>query len=213
VGSDGLLPLDEPFANLAGDVDLAVGDEIYGLSLPGAYAQSILSSPFLEFGGKVAISCEKSGYSATVMFYTKPFYGGKLHKCSAEIFDRDGKAIGFRAQGEWNDCLEFTNLAVESAAAAKSAAVESVESVDVKNVEKGIRRLRPIESQHPRESRRLWKNVTDSLRRRDFEKATEEKNSLEEQQRVMLAKGALDEKRDFFVQTDNRWCFKGCDQS
>lgn len=52
--------------------------------MPSAYARSILTVPWVELGGKVTISCVKSGYSATVTFHTKPFYGGKVHRWGEE---------------------------------------------------------------------------------------------------------------------------------
>uniref|UniRef100_A0A3B5MRS5 Uncharacterized protein n=1 Tax=Xiphophorus couchianus TaxID=32473 RepID=A0A3B5MRS5_9TELE len=55
-------------------------DEEYVFTLPCAYARSILTVPWVELGGKVSINCIKSGYSATVTFHTKPFYGGKVHR-------------------------------------------------------------------------------------------------------------------------------------
>ncbi|KAK1788944.1 hypothetical protein P4O66_015851, partial [Electrophorus voltai] len=54
--------------------------EEYVFTLPCAYARSILTVPWVELGGKVSITCAKSGYSATVTFHTKPFYGGKVHR-------------------------------------------------------------------------------------------------------------------------------------
>ena len=54
--------------------------EDYVFTLPSAYARSILTIPWVELGGKVSITCAKTGYSATVIFHTKPFYGGKVHR-------------------------------------------------------------------------------------------------------------------------------------
>nr|XP_014351054.1 PREDICTED: oxysterol-binding protein-related protein 10 [Latimeria chalumnae] len=54
--------------------------EEYVFTLPSAYARSILTVPWVELGGKVGINCAKTGYSATVTFHTKPFYGGKVHR-------------------------------------------------------------------------------------------------------------------------------------
>lgn len=65
---------------LAGCLHLLEHDEEYTFTLPCAYARSILTVPWVELGGKVNISCGKSGYSAVITFQTKPFYGGKLHK-------------------------------------------------------------------------------------------------------------------------------------
>lgn len=65
---------------LSGVLCLLEHDEEYVFTLPCAYARSILTVPWVELGGKVSISCVKSGYSATVTFHTKPFYGGKVHR-------------------------------------------------------------------------------------------------------------------------------------
>lgn len=47
--------------------------------------RSILTVPWVELGGECNISCSKSGYSANIVFHTKPFYGGKKHRITAEI--------------------------------------------------------------------------------------------------------------------------------
>lgn len=43
---------------------------------------------------------------------------------------------------------------------------------------------RPLEEQDERESPRLWKPVTDALKRRDHTTATIEKTAIEDQQRL-----------------------------
>jgi len=68
------------FLLLPGILYLLEHDEEYVFTLPCAYARSILTVPWVELGGKVTIGCAKSGYSATVTFHTKPFYGGKVHR-------------------------------------------------------------------------------------------------------------------------------------
>lgn len=60
--------------------------EDYVFTLPSAYARSILTIPWVELGGKVSINCAKTGYSATVIFHTKPFYGGKVHRWVTALF-------------------------------------------------------------------------------------------------------------------------------
>uniref|UniRef100_A0A667XN47 Uncharacterized protein n=1 Tax=Myripristis murdjan TaxID=586833 RepID=A0A667XN47_9TELE len=68
------------FSHLVSVLCLLEHDEEYVFTLPCAYARSILTVPWVELGGKVSINCAKSGYSATVTFHTKPFYGGKVHR-------------------------------------------------------------------------------------------------------------------------------------
>jgi len=47
--------------------------------------RSILTVPWIELGGSVEIKCPQSGYYANVEFLTKPFYGGKRNRVSAEV--------------------------------------------------------------------------------------------------------------------------------
>lgn len=68
------------FSNHSGVLKLMEYGEEYVFTLPSAYARSILTVPWVELGGKVNITCAKTGYAATVTFHTKPFYGGKVHR-------------------------------------------------------------------------------------------------------------------------------------
>ncbi|CAG5934037.1 unnamed protein product [Menidia menidia] len=155
-----------------GCLHLLEHDEEYSFTLPCAYARSILTVPWVELGGKVNISCAKSGYSAVITFQTKPFYGGKLHKVTAEVKQNSTNAVVCRVQGEWNGALEFSYTSGETRV------------VDVTKLPVTRKLVRPVEKQGPTESRRLWKHVTEALRQKDIEKATEHKRILEERQRT-----------------------------
>ncbi|KAM3857214.1 oxysterol-binding protein-related protein 11-like [Diretmus argenteus] len=147
-------------------------DEEYTFTLPCAYARSILTVPWVELGGKVNVTCTKTGYSAVITFQTKPFYGGKLHKVTAEVKHNPTNAVVCRVQGEWNGTLEFAYTSGETRV------------VDVTKLPVTRKRVRPTDKQGPTESRRLWQHVTESLRQKDIEKATEHKRILEERQRT-----------------------------
>lgn len=41
------------------------------MTLPSAYARSILTYPWVELGDKCSIVCKKTGYSASIVFHTK----------------------------------------------------------------------------------------------------------------------------------------------
>lgn len=106
---------DPPAAPAAGCVSCLEHDEHYILTFPNGYgrlvsppcasvkphfhvspadpncpwlsppSRSILTVPWVELGGECNISCSKSGYSANIVFHTKPFYGGKKHRVTADI--------------------------------------------------------------------------------------------------------------------------------
>ncbi|NWX16679.1 OSB11 protein, partial [Aegotheles bennettii] len=161
--------------------------EEYTFSLPCAYARSILTVPWVELGGKVNINCAKTGYSASINFHTKPFYGGKLHRVTGEVKQNTTNTVVCRVQGEWNSMLEFTYSNGET------------KNVDLTKLSVTRKRVRPLEKQGPFESRRLWQHVTESLRDGDIDKATEHKRALEERQR--------NEER-LRAETETPWCTK-----
>lgn len=41
--------------------------------LPSAYARSILTTPWAEMGDRITMTCQKTNYSAAVMFHTKVY--------------------------------------------------------------------------------------------------------------------------------------------
>ncbi|XP_048115964.1 oxysterol-binding protein-related protein 10 isoform X2 [Alosa alosa] len=154
-----------------GALHLLEHDEVYVFTLPSAYARSILTVPWVELGGKVSITCAKSGYSAAVTFHTKPFYGGKVHRVTAEVKQNSTGTIICKAQGEWNGTLEFTYSSGET---------KVIDTCKLPVIKK---KIRPTEKQGPYESRRLWQNVTSALKSGNMDVATEHKHQLEERQR------------------------------
>ncbi|KAA0703549.1 Oxysterol-binding protein-related protein 10 [Triplophysa tibetana] len=154
-----------------GALHLLEHGEEYVFTLPSAYARSILTVPWVELGGKVSINCAKSGYSATVTFHTKPFYGGKVHRVTAEVKHNPTGTIVCKAQGEWNGTLEFTYNSGET------------KVIDTAKLPVIRKKIRPLERQGPYESRRLWQHVSSALKTGDIDTATEHKHQLEERQR------------------------------
>ncbi|XP_065326673.1 oxysterol-binding protein-related protein 10 isoform X2 [Pelmatolapia mariae] len=173
-------------------------DEEYVFTLPCAYARSILTVPWVELGGKVSINCVKSGYSATVTFHTKPFYGGKVHRVTAEVKHNPTNTIVCKAQGEWNGTLEFTYSSGET------------KVIDTTKLPVTKKQLRPVDKQARTESRRLWQNVTKSLKEGNIDEATEHKHRLEECQRGEERQRAADNKPwmpKYFTKEGDGWSY------
>ncbi|XP_078526855.1 oxysterol-binding protein-related protein 9 isoform X2 [Lissotriton helveticus] len=148
-------------------------DEHYILNFPNGYGRSILTVPWVELGGECNISCSKTGYSACINFHTKPFYGGKKHRVTAEIFSPNDKKAFCSVEGEWNGVMDL-----------KYATGESAVFIDTKKMPMVKKKVRKLEDQEEYESRRLWKDVTNNLKIRDIDAATEAKHRLEERQRA-----------------------------
>lgn len=181
-----------------GALHLLEHDEVYVFTLPSAYARSILTVPWVELGGKVSITCAKSGYSAAVNFHTKPFYGGKVHRVTAEVKQNSTGTIVCKAQGEWNGTLEFTYSSGES------------KVIDTSKLPVTKKKIRPLEKQGPYESRRLWQNVTLALKSGNMDAATEHKHQLEERQRReerQRASANTPWKAKYFIKEGDGWVY------
>ncbi|CAL8308242.1 unnamed protein product [Lota lota] len=148
-------------------------DEHYILTFPNGYGRSILTVPWVELGGECSISCSKSGYSANIVFHTKPFYGGKKHRITADIFTPNDKKSFCAIEGEWNGVMY-----------AKWASGENALFIDTKKMGIIKKKVRKLEDQLDYESRRLWRDVTLNLKLKDIDMATEAKHYLEEKQRA-----------------------------
>ncbi|XP_030636874.1 oxysterol-binding protein-related protein 10 [Chanos chanos] len=181
-----------------GVLHLLEHNEEYLFTLPCAYARSILTVPWVELGGKVSISCVKSGYSATVTFHTKPFYGGKVHRVTAEVKHNPTGTIVCKAQGEWNGTLEFTYSSGET------------KVIDTSKLPVIKKKIRPVEKQGPFESRRLWQHVTSALKTGNMDTATEHKHQLEERQRSEERQRAATNtpwKPKYFIKEGEGWVY------
>lgn len=173
-------------------------DEEYVFTLPSAFARSILTVPWVELGGKVSICCAKSGYSATVTFHTKPFYGGKVHRVTAEVKHNPTSTIVCKAQGEWNGTLEFTYSSGDT------------KVMDTTKLPVTRKKLRPVDKQNRTESRRLWQHVTKSLKEGNIDEATEHKHRLEERQRSEEKQRAANNKPwtpKYFTKEGESWVY------
>ena len=69
------------------------------------FHRSILTVPWIELGGKCHVTCEKTGYSATIDFLTKPFYGGKKHQVKGLVFEPGNSKAICTVTGEWNGVM------------------------------------------------------------------------------------------------------------
>ncbi|XP_066467938.1 oxysterol-binding protein-related protein 11 [Tiliqua scincoides] len=181
-----------------GILSLLEHGEEYTFSLPCAYARSILTVPWVELGGKVSVNCAKTGYSASITFHTKPFYGGKLHRVTGEVKQNATNTVVCRVQGEWNSILEFTYSNGET------------KFMDLTKLSVTRKHVRPLEKQGPFESRKLWQHVTESLREGDIDKATEHKRALEERQRNeerLRAETGAPWHTKYFVKEGDGWVY------
>ncbi|VDN01872.1 unnamed protein product [Thelazia callipaeda] len=155
-----------------GTVKLHEHDEEYVLTFPNGYGRSIMSTPWIELGGKITVNCIKTGYSAEIDFLTKPFFGGKAHRISGNIYRSGFRKPILTVKGEWNNIIF-----------AKPINGEEYVFVNVKQYPEVKKECEPVAKQGDRESRRLWRHVTVALKKNNLHIATAAKKWIEQRQR------------------------------
>ncbi|CAD6189824.1 unnamed protein product [Caenorhabditis auriculariae] len=148
-------------------------DEEYRITFPSGYGRSIMSTPWVELGGKVKVICEKTGYYADIEFLTKPFFNGKPHRVQGHIYKEGQKKALLSIRGEWNGVMF-----------AKTPSGEESTFIDVKAAKEVKKECTPVLQQGERESRRLWRHVTAALLRNRIQIATTSKRMIEQRQRA-----------------------------
>ncbi|XP_029186921.2 oxysterol-binding protein-related protein 11-like isoform X2 [Acropora millepora] len=156
-----------------GVISLLEHNEDYVITFPSTYCRSILTFPWVELGGKVNITCSKTGYTASVTFHTKPFYGGKLHRVTGEVKNISTGRVICKINGEWNSTMEFSFTSNQ----------EEPKILDTRKLPVFCKRVCPQSQQEECESRRVWQKVTQALKADNIEAATSAKHEIEEKQR------------------------------
>ncbi|XP_054706374.1 oxysterol-binding protein-related protein 9-like [Uloborus diversus] len=174
-------------------------NEEYILTFPNGYGRSILNVPWIELGGPVTVSCPQTGYHSNIEFHTRPIYGGRKHRITAQMFAPSEKKPFVTVTGEWNGIME-----------AKWSTGETEVFVDTRTIPIIKKRVKPLGEQEIYESRKLWKDVTAALRIRNVEAATEAKFLLEQKQR-QEAKDRLENKEKWetraFHEIGENWMY------
>ncbi|XP_012231656.1 oxysterol-binding protein-related protein 8 isoform X3 [Linepithema humile] len=151
--------------------------EDYTMTIPYAHCKGILMGTLsMELGGKVNITCEKTGYHTELEFKLKPFLGGAelMNQVVGRI--RLGKETLATIIGYWDGLISI----VDKRTGQENVFFNPTPEVRQKRLKKYTV---PMECQGPWESEKLWHAVTQAINRDDQTAATEAKTGLEEAQR------------------------------
>ena len=153
-------------ATLSGDLVLELEklNEKYDLGYPVLYLRSFISESWMEFGGKVQLNCSSSKVTSSIVFHTKPFYGGKAHHVTAEIKGGNGSTV-CKVTGDWNTSLELCWL---------NGLTETL----LIQTDWLPKKVRPLHLQKENESQKLWLPVRQALAEKDYQSANEKKKSV-----------------------------------
>lgn len=165
---------------------LARGED-YLITFPYAHCKGIFLGPLaFELGGKVMITCAKTGYKTELEFKLKPFFGSD-DQCNLVVGKlRLGSETLGTIEGHWDSEIWYKDKRGN-----KGEAELFWSGVDPKVKQSRLRRhVVPLEEQSETESERLWSKVTAAINAQNQEAATVEKTALEEAQREAVKQRA-----------------------
>ncbi|KAL7416925.1 hypothetical protein BDY24DRAFT_207643 [Mrakia frigida] len=147
-------------------------DGEYQISMPNMYARGIMFGKLiLELGDPSVIKNVKTGYSCDMDFKTKGFFSGTYNAVVGKVNGPKGPVGDIT--GFWSESMDFKDLKSPSA----RTLFDAHESTTTP------KQVAPESEQEPNESRRLWHDLTEAIKSKDMEGATEAKNAVEETQR------------------------------
>ncbi|PWN52897.1 Oxysterol-binding protein [Violaceomyces palustris] len=149
-------------------------DGEYRISMPNMYARGILFGRMvLELGDTSKIQNENYNLSCDVEFKTKGYFTGTYNAIGGKV-TRSGKAVG-EITGKWNEVMDFKD----------SSTGKTEELFNSHNAQTVQKEVIPEDQQEPNESRRLWSKVTEGIKEKNLDKATESKTAIEDYQRQL----------------------------
>ncbi|KAF8323438.1 Oxysterol-binding protein [Clavulina sp. PMI_390] len=149
-------------------------DGVYRITMPNMYARGILFGKMvLELGETSAITNPATEMSCEVQFKTKGMFSGTYNAIAGKV--KKGSSDVGELSGTWNESMSYKSKATH-----ESEILFDV-STDGKNMPKKL--VSPESEQEPNESRRLWSKLTNAIRNKNMDAATESKAEVEDAQR------------------------------
>ncbi|XP_070560037.1 oxysterol-binding protein-related protein 8-like isoform X3 [Ptychodera flava] len=158
-------------------LSLITRGEDYLVTMPYAYCKGILYGTLtMEYGGKVSIECEKTGYKTDLEFKLKPLLGSSdsVNHIVGKV--KLGKETIATIDGRWDDEVYIKDK--------RTGESELFWHVTDEVMKSRLKRHKPQwDEMGEFESQKLWIHVTEAINKGDQVDATKEKTILEEAQR------------------------------
>ncbi|CAN3371724.1 hypothetical protein DIURU_002937 [Diutina rugosa] len=158
-------------------------NEDYLITLPPLHIEGLLvASPFVELEGKSYIQCS-NGMIAVIEYSGRGYVTGKKNTFKARIYpdvlssNKKEKAL-VTIGGQWSG---------KSYIAKGHSSPSSKDELfyDANEISPEKLAVKPIEKQHPLESRKAWQKVAEAVKKGDFDLIHEEKSKIENEQREL----------------------------
>ncbi|KAH9821095.1 hypothetical protein DFH28DRAFT_1120438 [Melampsora americana] len=154
--------------------------ESYLVTLPKLRIEGLLlGSPYVELTETSHIQ-SSTGYHAVIDYKGKGYFSGKSHTFVAKIHPKPKSTqILYQIEGQWNGISKFTKQIPHFLKSNSNPEI----FLDQTEEKHSVITVKELDQQDPLESRKVWKDVADGIRKGDFESASAAKSKLENEQR------------------------------
>ncbi|CCE64003.1 hypothetical protein TPHA_0G01670 [Tetrapisispora phaffii CBS 4417] len=159
-------------------------DETYLITLPPLHIEGILAaSPYAELEGRTFIQ-SSTGLLCSIDYSGKGYFSGKKNTFKARIF-KDPKQVDDKTKATYTINGQWSKQSTIVKHDPKLGDSEPKLFFDAELPKVCELYVKPIEEQHPLESRKAWKDVADAIIAGDMSLISKHKTALEEKQRAM----------------------------
>ena len=164
--------------------DASKPPEKYLITLPSLHIEGLIyGTPFVELNSSSYIT-SSTGYTAKMSYSGKGWLSGDKNSVAATLYrDGDEKDVLYNAIGVWTKSFAFYK-----GPAKNNSSKTLVDKYDAAKSPGTQLAVRPLEEQHPLESRRAWGKVAAAVAKGDMDAVGLEKGKIEQAQRDMRAK-------------------------
>jgi len=162
-------------------------DETYLITLPPLHIEGMLSfQPFVELEQKSIIQSSK-GYYTVIEYSGRGYFSGKKNTFKARIFknyeeSKKKENALYTVSGQWSEKSTFCK-----GSGTPSSSKDEI-FFDAANEKAQHLTVKPLEEQHPLESRKAWYSVAEAIKSGDYDLIHSEKSKLENEQRELRKK-------------------------
>jgi len=150
-------------------------DEDYLLTMPKVHIEGLMTGALAPELSGCSYIRSSSGYTIKIEYKCKGWIGGKRNGFVANVYHDDQEDdVLYTVEGVWSDTW-----------VTKDAKGKVVDKFEIDAVERAPLQVKPVEEQHPLESRRAWRHVVDAIQRGDIFGVGHEKSKIENEQREL----------------------------
>ncbi|CDS13778.1 hypothetical protein LRAMOSA05952 [Lichtheimia ramosa] len=150
-------------------------NETYHVTMPNVYARGILFGKMvMELGDSCTVRCPTNGYICELDFKTKGFFTGSYNAVVGKIKHEPTGKVLREISGTWSNEMFIS----------KPKTSQKTCLFDVKSSKILPPVIQPESQQELNESRRLWSKVTQGIKQKNMDMATDAKLAVEDRQRA-----------------------------